>query len=346
MIHQWTKEEDYKLMRNRHLGYQSVADILGLSEDQVRRRYNNLTRSAISSIYKEDQELKLTEFVNKIKPVKSFPKTPDTSKQTYLIEICAADLHLGKLAYGKETGLGDYDIKIASSLFQEKILEILSNVSSFKPNRFLFVVGNDFFHTESTGLTTKGTPQHTDSRWQKVFEIGMSLITQMTDLMLTIAPVDIVCVPGNHDNASNFYLGCALSAFYRNCKNVKVDNTPTQRKYVRFGTNLLGFTHGDKEKHDSLPMIMATERSKDWAETTCREFHIGHWHQRGAIKYSQYETTDGVVVRKLPSLSEIDAWHSSMGYCMSDRALECYIYELTTGYCGHISANFAKKNNA
>ena len=345
MIHKWTKEEDLYLMTNRANGYPKIAQALSVSEDQAWRRYKNLMRAAISSTHDRESIINSTAEVIKGLSNGSTKKSklPDCSGKNYMLEVSACDLHLGKLAYGKETGAEDYDIKIASEIFKDKILELLAETSAYPINRYLFVVGNDFFHTEFTGMTTKGTPQHSDSRWQKVFTLGMTLITNIVDLMSSYAPVTILCVPGNHDNASNFYLGCALEAYYKNNENVSIDNEPTQRKYVVFGTNLIGFTHGDREKHDSLPMILASEQPEAWAKTTCREFHLGHWHQRAGIKYGQYETVDGVTLRKLPSLSATDSWHSAMGYCMPQRALEAYLYEKTTGYRAHFSANFIEK---
>ena len=67
------------------------------------------------------------------------------------------------------------------------------------------------------------------------------------DRLRPIAPVQVVMVTGNHDTQRLYYLGDVLEAWFRNTKDVAVDNSPRQRKYFRYHGNLIGFTHGHNE---------------------------------------------------------------------------------------------------
>lgn len=260
--------------------------------------------------------------------------------QPYLLEVSPFDLHVGKLAWGAEVDDENYDSKIAADVLDAAITDLLSKAAPFRPERILFPVGNDLLHTDGPGqMTTAGTPQDADTRHARIFRRATQLMIRAIDRLELVAPVDVIIVPGNHDFSSSFKLGEVLSAWYRNAERVTVDNGPAARKYYRYGTCLLGFTHGSDEKHSDLPMILAQERPNDWSATTCRELHIGHLHKRKASSYNIADTHNGVIVRILPSLSGTDAWHARKGYVKGPRAMEAYLFHHDTGYAGHFSAN-------
>ena len=77
-----------------------------------------------------------------------------------------------------------------------------------------------------------------------------------------------------------FYSGEFLRAFFLEHEGVTVDNNYDSRKYYEYGTNMIMFTHGDKEKPAEMPLIMATEQPTMFARTTHREVHCGHMKQR------------------------------------------------------------------
>ena len=35
--------------------------------------------------------------------------------------------------------------------------------------------------------------------------------------------------------------------YYKDCDNIKVDSIPHTRKYIEYGCNLIGLTHGNEE---------------------------------------------------------------------------------------------------
>lgn len=260
-------------------------------------------------------------------------------KEPCLAEIAFFDLHLGKLAWGMESGQ-NYDLKIATELYLKTLSTIVDRVSSFEVERFVFPVGNDFFNVNSSDNETfAGTPQSEDDRWKKTFAKGWSLMADSIELLSKKAPVDVIVIPGNHDFESAFYMGEVLSARFSKDKNVNVDNSPPLRKYYRYGANLIGFAHGKDEKLAQLPMIMATENAQEFAATKYREWHVGDQHRKKEYQWLATSEEKGVTVRILRSLAATDEWHYRKGYIGNIRAGEAFIWHKTDGLICNLSVN-------
>jgi hypothetical protein len=255
------------------------------------------------------------------------------SKSSRLLQINIFDLHLGKIAWEKEVG-ANYDLDIASERFNNCIDHFIATAKGYNISRIILPIGNDFFNSDKAhpyNATTAGTPQEEDTRWQKTFRTGRSLVIENVNKLTQIAPVDIVMVPGNHDFEKTFYLGDSLEGWFHNNENVTVNNSPNPRKYYSYGKVMIGFTHGDKEKIADLPLIMAQENPVEWGVTTYREFHLGHFHHKKEIKYKSTEEYQGVVIRFMSSLSGTDAWHHSKGYISAKKSAEALIWDPENG---------------
>jgi hypothetical protein len=262
----------------------------------------------------------------------------------HLLEISLPDLHVGKLTHAPEVG-ENYDLKLAHKVAIEATSNLYSKASAFPIDRILLPVGNDFYNVNNAlGETAGGTRQDEDGRWKKSFKAGLAIVVEQIEMLRGKAPkgIDVLIVPGNHDPERVYYLGCVLEGLYSRTSDVRINNTEPTRKYFRYGTTLLGFAHGHSEKHAQLPLILAGERPQDWAETTHREWHLGHLHHRRESRYTAGIETGPVVVRILPSLSTADAWHFQQGYVGSKRGAEAYLYSFKNGYTGHLSF-FPKK---
>lgn len=150
------------------------------------------------------------------------------------------------------------------------------------------------------------------------------------------AAVDIVIVPGNHDEEKAFTLGEVLEARFHNNPKVVVFNQPDQYKYYRWGKSLIGFVHGQNHASDKkraqLPIQMLRDRPVDCSEAVWLEWHLGHFHseQEDVWKYRTVDHVQDVAVRVLPSLSSTDAWHRQQGY-QSVLAAEMHIYHKQKG---------------
>lgn len=263
----------------------------------------------------------------------------------WLMEFAPFDLHLGKHAWGDES-VTNYDSNIAVDLFNAALDYLLARAckaTDGKLERILCVFGNDVTHIDAkSGQTTGGTPMDVDTRYIKVYRRAVSIHRRAINILREIAPVDVVIVPGNHDELTSFHLGEILFALYEKDKHVKVNNAPRLRKYYEFGTNLLGFTHGHSERVSELPLLMAREQPDAWARCESREWHIGHKHVVEKFTHAPLVqdlfSDKGVRIRRLTSMSGHDAWHTKHAYT-DRRACESFIFHKTAGFSDLISFN-------
>jgi hypothetical protein len=245
-----------------------------------------------------------------------------TKNEDNLLEIDIFDLHFGKLCWGEETG-EDYDHKIAKERFLKVINDIIQRCHNF--NRILFVIGNDMFHFDTTeNTTTRGTRQDADVRWQKMFDKGTQLLVEAINYLSQYAKVDVLLVRGNHDTQTSYYASLYVDAWFRNNDRVNVNASPTPRKYYHWGSNLIGFTHGDKEKN-RLGGIMQIEQAQAWGVTKYREFHIGHRHSEHVVE------ANGVIIRSISSITGTDAWHAEQGYIGAIRKAQAFVWNKNLG---------------
>lgn len=266
---------------------------------------------------------------------------PDKHER-HMMELYVADHHVGLLAWSEETG-EDYDSDLAERILRYVLDRMMERASGFPIDRVLLPLGNDWMHTDTTdqgkgGATTAGTPQDVDTRYQKMFRRARTMAVMMIDELRQLAPVDVVVVPGNHDTERMFFLGDALSAWYRLDDSVTVENSAAKNHYVRYGQTLIGLTHGHEQKPADLPLIMATEAASDWAATEWHEWHTGHMHKKRETQYVPVTEDQGVRVRVMPSLVARDSWHASKGY-RHKRACEAYLWHEQEGYAGTFSVS-------
>lgn len=198
-------------------------------------------------------------------------------------------------------------------------------------------LGNDFFNVDNKdATTTRGTPQQEDTRYQKTYRIGREICVWMIDACSQLAPVDVLIIPGNHDEQRSFYLGDSLFCWYHQNQNVNIDNRSMKQKYYSFGKNLIGFTHGYDEKLGNLPLMMALDQPDLWAKAKYREWHTGDKHHKVDL-IPKADESRGLVVRILRSLAASDAWTFNKGY-RSLRASEGFLWHPDNGLIAQYTA--------
>jgi len=265
-------------------------------------------------------------------PVK--PTQHKHAKGNALLELPIMDFHLGKLAWGDETGQDDYDLKIAEALWRETVNDLLGKAAQFcDPEYILFPVGQDFFHFDTPKTTTTaGTQLDSDTRWQKMFTKGVELLVWAIEQCHIIAPVKVMWIPGNHDQMLSYAATVGLYQRYTQCRDVEVDLSPTKRKYHRYGRNLIGFAHGENEGK-RIEGLMQVEAPDDWGKTLWREFHMGHLHSESA--YSK----GGVTFRRISSITSADAWHAEMGFLGATRQAQAFVWDRERGLQAILNSN-------
>lgn len=243
-----------------------------------------------------------------------------TSGRTEMLQaLVLADPHIGKYAWGKETGWEDYDISIATRLIRESVAELLDTKQP-AGKLALWCLGDILHYDTPHGTTTKGTPLDRDGRVEKMLEEAVATLCDVISDMSQRATVDVVLVPGNHDAVMTVALRQILSAEFRGHSGVTINTSNTSRKYLTHGRCLIGLTHGDKAQK-RLGELMALEAHQDWGRSVLREIHHGHRHSEAAIT-----TVGGVTVRQHPALCPPDGWHAAEGYVGATRAMDSYTY--------------------
>lgn len=280
----------------------------------------------------------------KYSPIK-YPNHPKKSSP-HMLELSLMDIHMGKLCWGAETGQ-DYDLKIARNIVLGATRKLLERAKTYYVEKIIIPVGNDYYQVNNAEMTTtKGTPQDSDGRLAKIFDVGCITMVEVIDMCLGVAPVEVLWVPGNHDTEISRYLSKYLEAWYHKSEDVKVDSSPTPRKAICYGSTLIAFTHGNKEPHRDLPAIMAGEWPELWAKSRFRQWHIGHYHKKKEMFTKIGDTYGaGVETKVLPSLSGLDAWHSQQGY-MSNRAAEAHLFSLHSGPVAYFSVSVSELEKA
>ena len=297
------------------------------------------------SIFAKPNEFTRDEFLKSIEDLISnyspsyphidYPKREDG----HLLIINPADVHIGKFADSLETG-EDYNIEIAKERVREGVKGILRNAEGFPIEKILFCIGNDILHTDNTmGSTTRLTPQDTDGKWFRHFTEALELYVEIVEMLIQIAPVDCVHSMSNHDYMSGFHLAHALKSWYRNTEAVSVDADPKHRKYYSWKNSLIGLTHGDGAKLNDLPLLMAQEEPKMWAETKYRYWYLHHLHHKQRYKFMSSFDNIGVTVEFLRSPSGSDSWHYQKGYTGSIKAVEGFIHN-KYGQIAHLTHIF------
>lgn len=252
----------------------------------------------------------------------------------HLLVLDPADVHVGKLAQSFEVG-EDYNNQIAVQRVREGVEGILSKSAGFNIEKIVFVGGNDILHIDTPKrMTTSGTPQDTDGMWYSNFLIAKELYIEILDRLLKVADVHFVFNPSNHDYTHGFFLADVIKTYYKDCPNITFDCSIAHRKYLTYGENLIGTTHGDGGKTENLPLTMAHEAKEAWGQTKHKYIYIHHFHHKVSKDYM------GVCVEALRSPSGTDSWHHRNQYHYAPKAIEGFIHHPQYGQIARLTHLF------
>jgi hypothetical protein len=317
------------------------------ADDQIVAKTNYQVSIDLIPRIKKPVDIALSNMIDRLlksnTKAKAAPRAIKKSDDSHMLEIALYDAHFGKLAWAKETRQEDYDTKIAESIYVNACEEIISHATSHKIDKIVFPIGQDFFHINNPeGMTPQGKHQlDMDTRMPKIFEAGMMAVFKAVEMCLEVAPTELIWVPGNHDPETSYFLMRVIKAFYegRGEKFLSVDLSPTHRKAIVYGNSFLAFAHGQSEKINKLPNLMMVEWPEQMARARFKEWHIGHIHKKDEEKYFPVQTVAGVLIRRIPALSAIDAWHYKFGFVDAVRAAEGFLWSKDRGVVNHITSN-------
>lgn len=260
-------------------------------------------------------------------------------KDGHLLIIDPADIHIGKLSVKEETG-ENYDIEIAKKRCIDGVNGIIEKSKGFPIEKIILVIGNDILHRDNPqNTTTAGTRQDVSGMWWQAFKEAKDMYVKIVENLLTIANVEVIYCPSNHDYASGFMLADSLESWFHANTNISFLNTIIHRKYVRYGKNMLGFDHGDGSKERDTKDLMADEEPVMWGQTKFRYVYKHHVHHKRKVSYLSGKDYIGVTVEFLRSPTATDGWHHRNGY-LAPKAVEGFIHHKDNGQVARLTHYF------
>lgn len=248
---------------------------------------------------------KISDCLNeKIKP-RPMQSVPFVNSDRYLV-INLFDLHFGNMT------LADYQQSL------NKIYRIIQN--TYK--EVLIISGGDLLNeNDYRGQTAKGTnigQTNMEQAWEDAFDFLDMVIHAATQ---NTNNVNVLYVPGNHDEYSGSTVLKAIRRIYERHTNVSVDCEQQTFKATLLGHNFIGATHGDKANKKRYPQIFATMFSQLWGAegVYTREMFSGHLH-------NEHVLDDGLLMRQMPTRNHLDEYHKQNGFVTAHRRLQLVEY--------------------
>lgn len=234
------------------------------------------------------------------------------------------DVHLGLMAWGKETGGPDYDLKIAQADMHYAFGKILTLTPP--SDTAILIIGGDFFHADDTNNQTPAH-KHTldvDGRHFKIADTGVSLLSAVVENLLHKHRSVIVRVlRGNHDEHMHVILTFALSERYRDNERVEVEKDPRDLFMRQWGRCLIAAHHGDKAPPERLTLYLS-DVCPYWSETRHRHCFTGHIHK------DQAKDIGPLKWESLRAFTPPDSYAAGMGYS-GRRAMQALTFDKQDG---------------
>ena len=238
------------------------------------------------------------------------------------------DIHIGMMAHRHESG-ENYDTNTAEKLMGSYFDHAIS--VSPASEKAVILVGGDFLHSDGLEAVTpaSGHCLDQDSRYAKLVYVAIRSIRGAVEKMLKKhKEVEIQIIEGNHDQSGMIWLRAAMAAFYERESRVFVDTSPAIMHKTRFGSTLLGYTHGHTmKKPEGRLAAMATDYRKDFGECEFVYCHSGHFHHATVT-----ECTLGID-EVHPALASKDAYAARGGW-RSYRQAAAIVYHKNFGEVG------------
>lgn len=277
----------------------------------------------------------------------------------HLLVADPADVHFGKLSVLEETG-EEYDLEIAEKRFNEGIDSLIEKARVFDIHSSVLVVGNDILHIDTPKrTTTAGTPQDTDGMWWQAYNVAKRCYVQAVEKLLVFGDVKLLFCPSNHDFMSGFMLTDAVVSWFSKNKNVSAHVSMSHRKYIKYGKNLIGFTHGDGSKIVDLPNLMMTEARGTEYSFGYWLIHHGHHKDRRSKSAGQkmekieedklliteiqtgmrIDPQQSISIEMIRTPSSADRWHDTNGY-KNVQAIEVFLFHAVGGQVARLTHYF------
>jgi hypothetical protein len=268
------------------------------------------------------------------KPAAKPRPAPAGKFEDQLVVYPFSDPHFGLYVWGREAS-ENWDLQKSVNVILSTFARVVARTP--KTNKAILIVGGDTMHADNNQNKTlaSGNPLQVDGRYPKVFATAAETLAKIVDLLLTAhRSVEVIVLPGNHDENSSHTLAFGLKAWFRKERRVKVDDDPSFYRFREFGKVMIGTTHGHAAKASDMPQIMAAREAAIWGRTEHRYIHTFHvHHQSKAIS-----EIGGCLVETHRIVAPQDAWHWNEGF-LSGRSLQSISYDREHGEVGRATVN-------
>ena len=340
-----TEEKQRKLKEIKENWIEGVSDAVGIDEGSISHGWRKVDGHSVfykNPLFKQEGKDDFAkELIKSLQNHSPLYKKIERSYQSdgHLLVIDIADLHINKYATTELTG-AEYNSKLAVERAIQGTKGLIQKSSGFNIDKILFVIGNDVLNTDNLKKsTTRETPQDTDVSWYEAFLIAKKCYVECIELCLSVADVDVIHCPSNHDFMSGCFLAEVIQTHFRNCQNITFDVSPAYRKYYRYFNNMISLEHGDKGRVADLPLVYAQSQPQLWYETKFRYGYLHHVHHQDKKQFQSSKDYIGVNITYLRSPSSADIWHSDNCY-LNMVAVEGFIHSKEHGRVSHLTHYF------
>lgn len=245
-----------------------------------------------------------------------FPKIkrPKATTSDHSLWLPIGDPHFGMHAWGKEAG-EDYNLDIARDLHITACCQMIDRYPNVAMIGILPL--GDLVHSDSRLNRTEksGHVLDVDSRFWKVIDVTTDALCTVIEYAASRArKVYLSIPPGNHDWHTSGHIARTLAAAYDKTSHIEVDTRVTKQRVYRWHRNLLFWAHGDTEKMEKLPGVLAHDHRQAWGETDHHYIWTGHVHTKRVFD------APGARVESFCTLAAKDAYTAEHGY-RSERSL-------------------------
>lgn len=274
-------------------------------------------------VYSESTLEKIREVFDGIVPADPV-KPPDQVMSDLLTLYPLMDAHIGMMAWGRETGDQDYDLKLAA----QDMRHAFNQVTALAPasDTALLIVGGDYTHQDDSNAETPASKHKldVDGRFHKVLDEAISILVEAVDILLKKHRKLIVRIlRGNHDPHAHLIITFALFERYRNEPRITVEKEPRDLFMMQWGRSAIFAHHGDKAKPQQMALYLS-DVCPFWSETKHRHLFTGHVH------HDQAKDVGPLRFESLRAFCPPDAYAASMGYG-GRRALQAVTFHKQNG---------------
>lgn len=309
-----------------------VQNAWGKPEDQryqVKAWLENRITATPSNHLLQEQFLKFAEnFQSPYTPVPlmsplSLLNLSTTAKASILIP--KQDFHFDKL---DTFGDNDTDKRLDRDL---SITNYFVNQASklYDLQTVYYVLGSDYFNSEYTKTTTKGTPQQNGIlSYHEGFNTAcMHEVRVIESILTTARDVQVIFVAGNHDYYIGWHLVQWLQCWFKNEPRVQVDSNPDLDKCILEWDTAVMLRHGNDVKPQQLAHIFPTKYRKEWSQAN-------HTYIITGDKHSEKSADFGAIRHYgVPALSSAKSlWDQNNGYVVTRTEHSAYIIEEGKGF--------------